>query len=203
MPGSARKPCQPATATDNNRHQSYETHDILLSMLTHRLTFFQYDANYPPHLSDTSFSTGNGPELSWLYGVADWLMVILARINTLLEIYGSCLDPIVAKGLEEEIKSKRMIVAAGVDPSLSMGWIVVQERWRLAALMALCGADPKDARVTEVHAKFMKLCTAVEARRIPDSFLVLPMLILGLPGPLKERKLIREMMLDLMERGGG
>ncbi|CAE6423640.1 unnamed protein product [Rhizoctonia solani] len=66
--------------------------------------------------------------------------------------------------------------------------------------MALCGADSKDARVTKVHAKFMKLYTGVDARRIPDSFLVLPMLILGLPGPLKERKLIREMMLDLMER---
>ncbi|CAE6452986.1 unnamed protein product, partial [Rhizoctonia solani] len=92
------------------------------------------------------------------------------------------------------IRSVRTIVAAGVDPNLSMG---------LAALiflfMALCGAEPKDARVTKVHSKFMKLYTGVEARRIPDSFLVLPMLILGLPGPLKERKLICEMM-DLMER---
>ncbi|CAE6531480.1 unnamed protein product [Rhizoctonia solani] len=97
-------------------------------------------------------------------------------------IYASCLDPAVGKGLEE-IRSKRMIVAAGVDPSLSMGRIVVHESWRLAALiylfLALCGADPKDARVTEVHAKFMKLYTGVEARRIPDSFLVLPMSIVS------------------------
>ena len=59
-------------------------------------------------------------------------MVILARMNTLLEDYGSCLDPTVATGLEEEIRSKRTIVAEGVDPSLSMGRIVVQESWRLA-----------------------------------------------------------------------
>ncbi|CAE6404300.1 unnamed protein product [Rhizoctonia solani] len=183
--------------------QSYATHDILLSMLTHRPMFFRYDVSYPPYLSDASFSTDDGPGLRWLYGVPDWLMVILARMNTLLEDYGSCLDPAVASGLEEEIRSKRTIVAAGVDPSLSMGRIVVQESWRLAALiylfMALCGADSKDARVTKVHSKFMKLYTGVEARRIPDSFLVFPMLILGLPAPVKERKLIRERMLDLME----
>ncbi|CAE6487978.1 unnamed protein product, partial [Rhizoctonia solani] len=58
--------------------QSYATHDILLSMLTHRPMFFRYDVNYPPHLSDTSFSTDDGPGLRWLYGVPDWLMVILA-----------------------------------------------------------------------------------------------------------------------------
>ncbi|EUC55194.1 hypothetical protein RSOL_099360, partial [Rhizoctonia solani AG-3 Rhs1AP] len=92
-------------------------------------------------------------------------------------------EPVLGARLEEEIRSKRTIVAAGVDPSLSMGWIVVQESWRLAALiylfMALCGADPKDARVTKVHAKFIKLYTGVEARRIPDSFLVLPMSIVS------------------------
>ncbi|KEP45540.1 putative fungal zn(2)-cys(6) binuclear cluster domain protein, partial [Rhizoctonia solani 123E] len=111
--------------------------------------FFRYEVNYPPHLSDTSFSTDDG------LGLRGWL--------------------------EEEIRSKRAIVAAGVDPSPSMGRIVVQEGWRLAALiflfMALCGADSKDARVTKVHSKFMKLYTGVEARRIPDPFLVLPMLI--------------------------
>ncbi|EUC67582.1 fungal zn(2)-cys(6) binuclear cluster domain protein [Rhizoctonia solani AG-3 Rhs1AP] len=84
-------------------------------------------------------------------------MVIVA----LLEDFGSCIDPAV-KGLEE-IRSKRTIVAAGVDPSLSMGRIVVQESWRLVALislfMVLCGADPKDARATKVHSKFMKLYT--------------------------------------------
>ncbi|EUC54008.1 fungal-specific transcription factor domain protein, partial [Rhizoctonia solani AG-3 Rhs1AP] len=200
---------------------SCATHDILLSMLTHRPMFFRYDVNYPPHLSDTSFSTDDGSGLRWLYGVPGWLMVILAQVNTLLGGYGSCLDPTVATGLEEEIRSKRTIVAAGVDPSLSMGRIVVQERWRLAALIYLfmvrvlfryfraeadgglgamrCDADSKDARVTEVHAKFMKLYTEVEARRAPDSFLVLPMLILGLPAPVKERKLICERKLDLME----
>ncbi|CAE7145503.1 unnamed protein product [Rhizoctonia solani] len=117
--------------------QSYVTHDILLSMLTHRPMFFRYDVTYPHYLSDASFTTEDGPGLRWLYGVPDWLMVILARMNTLLEDYGSCLDPGVAKGLEEEIRSKRTIVAGGVDPSLSMGRIVVQESWRLAALIYL------------------------------------------------------------------
>ncbi|KEP45533.1 putative fungal zn(2)-cys(6) binuclear cluster domain protein [Rhizoctonia solani 123E] len=114
--------------------QSYATHDILLSMLTHRPMFFRYDVNYPPHLSDTSFSTDDGPGLRWLYGVPDWLMVILARMNALLEGYGGCLDPTVAKELEEEIRSKWTIVAAGVDPSPSMGRIVVQESRRLTAV---------------------------------------------------------------------
>ncbi|CAE6475029.1 unnamed protein product [Rhizoctonia solani] len=65
--------------------QSYGMHDILLSMLTHRPMFFRYDVIYPPHLSDTSFSTDDGPGLRWLYGVPDWLMVLPAQMNTLLE----------------------------------------------------------------------------------------------------------------------
>ncbi|CAE6521340.1 unnamed protein product, partial [Rhizoctonia solani] len=131
----------------------YARYDILLFMLTHRPThlLFRYDVNYRSRLSDTSFSTADVPGSRWLYG------------------------------LEEEIRSTRAIVAAGVDPSLRMERIVVQESWRLAALvylfMVLCGVDPKDVRVTMVHAKLMKLYTAVEARRIPDSFLILPMLI--------------------------
>ncbi|CAE6502976.1 unnamed protein product [Rhizoctonia solani] len=184
--------------------QSYATHDIILSMLTHRPMFFRYDITYPPHLSESSFNTEDGPGLRWLYGVPDWLMVILARMNTLLEDYGGCVDAEVAKGLEEEIRSKRTIVAGSVDPSLSMGRIVVQESWRFAALiylfMALCGADSKDARITRVHSKFMKLYTGVEARRLPDSFLVFPMLVLGLPASrTDDRTLIRTRMLDLME----
>ncbi|KAG8689232.1 hypothetical protein FRC11_003646, partial [Ceratobasidium sp. 423] len=135
--------------------QSYATHDIILSMLTHRPMFFRYDVTYPPHLSESSFNTEDGPGLRWLYGVPDWLMVILGRMNTLLEDYGSC---------------------------------------------ALCGADSKDARVHRAHSKFMKLYTGVEAHRIPDSFLVFPMLILGLPASrTDDRTLIRKRMLDLME----
>ncbi|CAE6535003.1 unnamed protein product [Rhizoctonia solani] len=196
--------------------QSYATHDILLSMLTHRPMFFRYDVNYPPHLSDTSFSTDDGPGLRWLYGVPDWLMVILARMNALLEGYGGCLDPTVAKELEEEIRSKWTIVAAGVDPSPSMGRIVVQESRRLTAVFFYlwyvvlfaeaagelgamwCGFerrtnDQGSLQVSEVYA-------TVEASRIPDSVLVFLMLVLNLPGPVKERKLIRERMLDLMMR---
>ncbi|CAE6436802.1 unnamed protein product [Rhizoctonia solani] len=126
-------------------------------------------------------------------------------MNTLLEDYGSCLDPTVAKGLEEETRSKRTIVAAGVNLSLSMGRIVVQESWRLPTLIYLfmvrvlfrffmsevdgglgamwCGferrtGDQGSLQVFEVYAR-------VEASRIPDSFLVLPMLILGLPVSVK------------------
>ncbi|ELU36638.1 fungal zn(2)-Cys(6) binuclear cluster domain-containing protein [Rhizoctonia solani AG-1 IA] len=184
--------------------QSYATHDILFSMLTHRPMFFRYDLSHPAHVSESLFNAEDGPGLRWLYGVPDWLMVILARMNTLLEDYGSCVDPGIAKELEEEIRSERTIVAASVDPSMSMGRIVVQESWRLAALiylfMALCGADSKDARVSKVHSKFMKLYTGVEARRNPDSFLVFPMLILGLPtSRAEDRTTIRSRMLGLQE----
>ncbi|KAF8761491.1 hypothetical protein RHS01_01304 [Rhizoctonia solani] len=198
--------------------QSYATHDILFSMLTHRPMFFRYDLSHPAHVSESLFNAEDGPGLRWLYGVPDWLMVILARMNTLLEDYGSCVDPGIAKELEEEIRSERTIVAASVDPSMSMGRIVVQESWRLAALiylfMALCGADSKDARVSKVHSKFMKLYTGVEARRNPDSFLVFPMLIVrnpvmspchsslsfGLPtSRAEDRTTIRSRMLGLQE----
>ncbi|CAE6444468.1 unnamed protein product [Rhizoctonia solani] len=172
-------------------------------MLTRRPMFFRFDGNYPPLLSDT-FRTDDGAGLRWLYGVLDWLTAILARMNTLLEDCGSGLDPAVTTGREEDIRSKRTTVAAGVARGLRKSRIVVQDSWWLVALtyvlMAPCGADSKDAPVTKVRAKFKKRYAGVEARRIPDSFLVLLILILGLPGPVKGRKLIRGMMVDLMER---
>ncbi|CAE6456316.1 unnamed protein product [Rhizoctonia solani] len=106
----------------------------------------------------------------------------------------------------------------GVDPGLSMGRIVVQGSWRLAALIYLarslvraCSPTLMCGELGAMRRGFEKRTSdqgslqaykgyaRVEPRRIPDSFLVLPMLILGIPAPVKERKLIRERMLDLME----
>ncbi|KEP45603.1 hypothetical protein V565_256500 [Rhizoctonia solani 123E] len=185
-PRFARKPCQHAIATDNHRHQSYICKVRHTTVHAHTPTdssSLPIRCQLPSRLFDTSFRTDDRPWLRLLYGVPHRLMGIVA----LLEDHGSCIDRAVGKGLEE-IRSKRAIVTAGADPSLGMGRIMVQESWRLAApiylFMVLCGADLKDARVTKVHAKLMKLYTGVEARRIPDLFLVLPMLIVRLSFPL-------------------
>ncbi|CEL61358.1 hypothetical protein RSOLAG1IB_09961 [Rhizoctonia solani AG-1 IB] len=46
--------------------------------------------------------------------------------------------------------------------------------------MGLCGADSSDARIIKVQRQFMSLLETVRPRRNPDSFLVLPMTIIGM-----------------------
>ncbi|KDN33082.1 hypothetical protein RSAG8_13829, partial [Rhizoctonia solani AG-8 WAC10335] len=94
-------------------------------------------------------ATGNGPGTRWVYGVPDRLIILFARMNALLEEFGSGVDPRVIRELEAEIKEVKAIVMVSTDPSLAVGRLVVQECWRQAGYMylymGLCGADSHDA----------------------------------------------------------
>ncbi|KAJ1310628.1 hypothetical protein OPQ81_009157 [Rhizoctonia solani] len=125
----------------------------------------------------------NGPGLRWLYGVPDPLMVTLARMNTLLEDFGGYLDVENVRELEKEIGNfvTAVHLSSMTDLTLNPGRVLVQESWRLAAYvylyMGLCGVNCLDARVLKVQKMFMKLLETVSSRRNPDSFLVLPIVI--------------------------
>ncbi|KAH7345522.1 hypothetical protein B0J17DRAFT_640197 [Rhizoctonia solani] len=184
--------------------QCYGTLDVLLGVLTSRPMFFRYNVEFPPEAPESLFFLEDGPGLRWMYGVPDRLLLTFAQMNALFEDFGSSVGEDIADRLEMEIKWMKPIVGPSTEPTLAIGRMVVQECWFLAALiylyMGLCGADSTDARVVKVRTEFMKIIASVKPKRNPDSFLILPIVILGLAiDDLNERDTIRRRMLGVSE----
>ncbi|CUA75436.1 Protein SIP4 [Saccharomyces cerevisiae S288c] [Rhizoctonia solani] len=184
--------------------QYYATVDVLLSAVIGRPMNFRYDTTYGFGVYESIFDLENGPGTRWVYGVPDRLIIIFARMNALLEEFGSGVDLRIVRELETEIKETRAIVVASTDPSLAVGRLVVQECWRQAAYiylyMGLCGADSHDARVIKAHGDFMEVFLRTKPGRIPDSFLVFPLPILGIATRHPDdQDLLKRRMLALPE----
>ncbi|CAE6482951.1 unnamed protein product [Rhizoctonia solani] len=182
-PGEALVNLPRVLTTINIHLQFYATLDVLQSVITHRPMFFRYALDYLLPQDEELINAEDGPGLRWLYGVPDRLMITLARMNTLLEEFGSCLEVGRVQDLENEIETfaPNVCTTDGTDLTLNVGRVVVQEGWRLAAYvylyMGLCGADSSDRRVISAQQKFMRLLETIRPRRNPDSFLVLPIII--------------------------
>ncbi|KAL5641761.1 hypothetical protein ACGC1H_002020 [Rhizoctonia solani] len=184
--------------------QYYATVDVLLSAVISRPMNFRYDTAYASGVYGSILDLENGPGTRWVYGVPDRLLILFARMNTLLEEFGSGVDPRMIRELETEIKEAKAIVVASTDPSLAIGRLVVQECWRQVAYiylyMGLCGADSHDARVIRVHGDFMEIFLKTKPGRIPDSFLVFPLPILGVATRHPDdQELLKRRMLALPE----
>ncbi|KEP49940.1 fungal-specific transcription factor domain protein [Rhizoctonia solani 123E] len=166
----------------------FATLDVLLSVITSRPMFFRYNLEFSSPREEDLLNSEDSPGLRWLYGVPDRLVVTLARINTLYEGFGNSVDRETVRDLEKEIAACALVVSSvTLDPVLKLGRMVVQECWRLVAsvylYMGLCGADSEDARVTKVQKKFMSVIGGVKPCRNPDSFLVFPMMVVGVATP--------------------
>ncbi|KAL5641811.1 hypothetical protein ACGC1H_002037 [Rhizoctonia solani] len=182
----------------------YSTFDVILGSLTGRPMFFRYAVNFSPEVPESLFFLENGPGMRWKFGFPDRLFLTFAQMNGLYEDYGPSVPKQVVDELEAEIKRTKPIVSDMDAPVLAMGRMVVQECWILAALiylyMGLCGAYSTDARVVRVRTKFMRILALVRPKRSVDSFLVYPMIILGLAADnWDERTIIRQRMLGVSE----
>ncbi|CAE7161954.1 unnamed protein product, partial [Rhizoctonia solani] len=175
----------PRCLTNSNIHlRYYVALDVLQSIITHRPMFFRYDLDYLSPQEEGIIISGK-VGLRWLYGISDRMMIVLARMNTLFEDFGNGVDPETVQELENEIMGCKPVIftRAGVDPILNLGRIAVQEAWMMAAqvylYMGLCGANSSDPRVVKIWKQFMRLLGGMKPHRNPDSFLVLPVVILG------------------------
>ncbi|CAE6513543.1 unnamed protein product [Rhizoctonia solani] len=182
----------------------YATVDVILSTVIGRPMNFRYDTTYTLGVYESIFDIENGPGTRWVYGVPDRLLIIFARMNALLEEFGSGVDPNVIKELEKEIKEVKAVVLASADTGLAFARSVVQECWRQIAFiylyMGLCGADSHDARVIRANENFMSMFIRTKPGRIPDSFLVFPLPILGIATRLpNDQELLKRRMLALPE----
>ncbi|CAE7167723.1 unnamed protein product [Rhizoctonia solani] len=162
----------------------FATLDILISVIANRPMFFRYDLEFSSSQQEKLLCSEDSPGLRWLYGVPDRLVVTLARMNTLYEDFGGCVDQGTVLELEKEISACVFTVSpVALDPVLMLGRIVVQECWRLVAFvylyMGLCGANSADERVVKAQKTFMNILGGVKPCRNPDSFLIVPMMVVG------------------------
>lgn len=184
--------------------QYYSTLDVVLGVLTGRPTFFRYNVEFTPEAPESLFLLEDGPGIRWCNGIPDQIVLKFAQMNALYEDFGPRVRKDVTDKLEADIKRMRPIVGSSTEPLLSIGRTIVQECWFLAALiylyMGLCGANSMDTRVVTVRSKFMRILVSIRPKRHPDSFLVFPMVILGVAtDDLNERNLIRQRMLGVAE----
>ncbi|CAE6446860.1 unnamed protein product [Rhizoctonia solani] len=180
--------------------------DALLGMLTVRPMFFRYTVRFTPQAPESLFSRADVPSLRCAFGIPDRLVMTFAHMNGLFEDFGSYVPKHMTDELEQDIKRMKPIVGVQVstEPVLMIGRMVVQQAWFQAALiylyMGLCGCDSTDGRVVTVRSQFIKLLASTKPRRTIDSFLVFPLVILGVATESQEeRNMIRQRMLGVYE----
>ncbi|QRV78220.1 Fungal Zn(2)-Cys(6) binuclear cluster domain [Ceratobasidium sp. AG-Ba] len=139
--------------------------DILISFNTGCPMHFRYDTTYSPELCERVVDS-DLVGLQWMNGVPNQFLVMLARMNMLLEDSAPNTDPRVVQELEMEIRTFRPVLGDSPDPYL-----------RIARLMGLCGVTSNDPRVEKALKKFVRLLEGVKPGRMPDIFLVLPLLV--------------------------
>ncbi|CUA67889.1 hypothetical protein RSOLAG22IIIB_07579 [Rhizoctonia solani] len=191
-------------ATTHPIFQHYIRMDAFLAMLTVRPMFFRYTVCFTPEAPESLFSRVEGSYSACRFGISDRLIMMFAYMNGLFEDFGSYVPQYLIDELEQDIKRMKPIVGALTEPFLMIGRMAVQQAWFQAALiylyMGLCGCDSTDGRVVTVRSRFHKLLASTKPRRIIDSFLVLPLVLLGVATESQEeRNMIRRRMLAVPE----
>ncbi|CAE6435965.1 unnamed protein product [Rhizoctonia solani] len=172
------------SAPDEIHIKMFASFDIIQSIITGRPMFFRYNLDFISPEVEKLMDADDGPGLRWAYGVPDRLIYVMAKMNTLHED-GTQLSPELVRALDDDIRRCSPVISSTsvTDPVIMLGRITVQEAWRHAAQiylhMGLCGVDSSHEEVVRVQSKFMLLFRGTEARRNPDSFLILPLILLG------------------------
>ncbi|ELU36642.1 ParG domain-containing protein [Rhizoctonia solani AG-1 IA] len=174
----------------------FVTLDVLLSLITHRPMFFRYDLDFYSSEVEDLINSSHGPGLRWSHGLPDRLTVVLSGFSTILEqAIGISSEQV--EELEAEIDKCQVIITpeSVLNPDLMIGRIAVQEM-----MQGLCGADCTDERVVKIQTKCMLLLGGIKPRRNPDSFLIPPLLVIGLASPSpKDRSVILSRLWGVAE----
>ncbi|CAE6426453.1 unnamed protein product [Rhizoctonia solani] len=186
----------------NIRH--FATTDIIISITTGRPMLFRYDTAYPPDILEQMLDGRYG--LQWLHGIADQYIVILARINVLSEELelGAPINSQCVAEIEEQIREVDTTTERSNDPVATIWKFTVRECWRLTMFvylyMVLCRLSSADPRVLKLVKSYTRLMEAVKPGRNPDSFLYIPMIIVGGASYRKQdREVIQRRMMGLQE----
>ncbi|CAE7212300.1 unnamed protein product [Rhizoctonia solani] len=186
--------------TINVRH--FALTDILISTATGRPMLFRYEVEYPPDILEKMKEGIHGME--WLHGIPDQYIVLLARINVLSEEYGANVSSQCVAKIENWIHEVEIVTQHSADPVATIQRFTVRECWKLTMqiylYMFLGRASAADPRVLKMVKSFIRLMEAVSPGRNPDSFLYVPMIIVGASAyRYQDRAVIRQRMLGLQE----
>ncbi|CAE6504169.1 unnamed protein product [Rhizoctonia solani] len=148
----------------NMRH--YPVMDVYFSIITGLPTNLQYDTSLRSPIDSSVLYIDNHLGLSWMYGQPDGITLILARINSLYQNFGTKTDVGIIQEIEQDIQSFKVISGRSPDPSLLVMRLVVQECWRQVAYiylyMTLCDADVFDARVRTAQQRLIGLVSGTQ-----------------------------------------
>ncbi|CEL52900.1 hypothetical protein RSOLAG1IB_05968 [Rhizoctonia solani AG-1 IB] len=184
----------------NIRH--FATTDIIVSITTGRPLFFRYDCSYSPEMFELIRDGRYG--MQWLHGIADEHVVILAHINVLFEEFGTNVSPEHIAEIEAQIREVSTYTERSADPVSTVWRYTVRECWKLTMhiylYMVLCGASTVHPEVLPRVRSFTRLLDAVTPGRNPDSFLYIPMIIVGASTYRpQDRAVIQRRMFGLQE----
>ncbi|CAE6410997.1 unnamed protein product [Rhizoctonia solani] len=181
--------------------QHFAATDVLISITTARPMFFKYDVECNPEVFSRLVEGHYG--LQWLHGAPDRFIVLLAWINALFEDHGRNVDPRYVTEIESQVQEAK-IKLFSADPIVLILRFAVQECWRQTVYvylyMTLCGSWSDDPRVTRAVRAFTNIVNGVEPGRNPDSFLFIPMMVVGaFAYRERDRNVIRQRMMGLRE----
>ncbi|CAE7159034.1 unnamed protein product [Rhizoctonia solani] len=185
----------------NLRH--FVSLDVVLSATTGRPTLCEYEIGSSLELCDQLLQYQEHYGFQWLHGVPDQFILMLAWISTLHERRVN-VEPEVLTQIERDLSNIKLLPVDSTDPALRIGRMAVQEGWRHAVYvylyMTLYGAHSKDPRVEQALKGFMRLVNGINPGRNPDSFLAIPMIIVGVAtSKQRDRATIRRRILALQE----
>ncbi|CAE6402657.1 unnamed protein product [Rhizoctonia solani] len=184
----------------NLRH--FATNDVIVSITTGRPMIIRYDVTYPPDILPQITDRHYG--LRWLHGISDQCIILLARINILSEDSGFLVNQDIVAEIENDIQNAWCPSESSDEPLLTIMKYLVRECWVITMhvylYMVLCRRSANDPEVVKLVNSFIRLLESVRPSRMPDSFLCIPMIIVGVSAFRKvDRAVIRRRMLGLQE----
>ncbi|KAH7337525.1 hypothetical protein B0J17DRAFT_756520 [Rhizoctonia solani] len=155
-------------------------------------------------VSITTVITDSHYGLQWLHGISDRYIILLARINILSENPEVLVDQALVTELENEIQNAATALVPSDDPVLVIWRFTVRECRRIAMhvylYMVLCGTYTDNPKLMKLVRLFVRLMESVRPGRMPDAFLYIPMMVVGVSSYRKsDRAVIQQRMFGLQE----
>ncbi|CAE6421134.1 unnamed protein product [Rhizoctonia solani] len=143
--------------------------------------------------------------VQWLHGVPNEIILLFAKMKTMRQ------DGLKPKGdtialMERDIRDLQPFDGSSTERFVTIMRSVVQECWKQAAYiylyMAVCEDSSDVPRVKSAYKRFMKLLKGTKPGRLPDEFLIAPLLIISPAAQQQcDREVIRQRALGLQRRG--
>ncbi|KAH7338717.1 hypothetical protein B0J17DRAFT_767788 [Rhizoctonia solani] len=189
--------------------RQYAHTDILFSLIIDMPTLFRYEVAIPGSPPFNPYQTASAIQgdgvLQWRHGMPNHLILLFARMIS-VRSDGFPPNGETIASLERDIRELQPFDGSSSDPFLFLMRFIVQECWRQVAFvylyMAVCGDTSGTPRVKENFKRFIKLLKGIKPGRMPDTFLMLPLLVIS-PAAQRQpdREVIRQRTLGLHKRG--